>query len=167
MHISLLIIFDKLSLTYSWRSRCGRADSVMVSHPTGPELRHGGFSTLSTELLTDYHLNSIIKLSVHWCVWRVREGFSGRVWPKKMGSCVFQCDVPHQWIAKWQVGPASVCCSSVGCHVLCLQHGIMPGPVWQHVGQSTTATSRHHRDMTSDVKAMLNHKQTNKHLLMI
>ena len=37
-----------------------------------------------------------------------------------MGSCVFQCDVPHQWIAQRQVGPMSVYCDEVGCHVLCL-----------------------------------------------
>ena len=60
----------------------------------------------------------------------------------------FQCDVPHQWIAQRQVGPVSVYCDGVGCHVLCLRHGIS---VWQHIGQSTTATSRHRRDMTSDV----------------
>ena len=66
----------------------------------------------------------------------------------KMGSCVFQCDVPNQWIAQRQVGPVSVHCDGVGCRVLCLRHGI---PVWQHIGQSTTATSRHRRYMTSDV----------------
>ena len=54
----------------------------------------------------------------------------------KMGSCVFQCDVPHQWIAQRQVSPVSVYCEGVGCHVLCLRHGI---PVWQHIGQSTIA----------------------------
>ena len=36
-----------------------------------------------------------------------------------MGSCVFQYDVPHQWIA-WQVSPVSVHCDGVGCHVMCL-----------------------------------------------
>ena len=66
----------------------------------------------------------------------------------KMGSCVFQCDVPHQWIAQRQVGPMSVYCDGVGCHVLWLRYGIS---VWQHIGQSTTAISRHRRDMTSDV----------------
>ena len=66
----------------------------------------------------------------------------------KMGSCVFQCDVPHQLIAQRQVGPVSVYCNGMGCLVLCLQHGI---PVWPVIGQSTTATSRHRRDMTSDV----------------
>ena len=42
----------------------------------------------------------------------------------------------------------SVYCDGVGCHVLCLRHGI---PVWQHIGQSTTAISRHRCYMTSDV----------------
>ena len=76
------------------------------------------------------------------------------IWPVKpitqdikMGSCVFQCDVSHQWIAQGQVGPVSVYCDGVGFHVLCLWHGI---PVWQHIGQSTTATSRHPLNMTSD-----------------
>ena len=73
---------------------------------------------------------------------------SGFTQESKMGSCVFQCDDPHQWIAQRQVGPVSVYCDGVGCHVLCLRHGI---PVWQHIGQSTTAISRHRRNMTSDV----------------
>ena len=78
----------------------------------------------------------------------------GRIsWPGltqdiKMGSCEFQCDVPHQWIAQQQAGPVSVYCDGVGYRVLCLLHRI---PMWQHIGQSTTATSRHRRDMTSDV----------------
>ena len=38
----------------------------------------------------------------------------------KMGSCVFQFDVPCQWIAQRQVGPVSVYCDKMGCHVLCL-----------------------------------------------
>ena len=46
-------------------SRCGRADSVLDSHTTGP-----GFKT--------------------------RSGLTQDI---KMDSCVFQCDVPHQWIA--------------------------------------------------------------------
>ena len=32
-------------------------------------------NTHTTELLTDYHHTSIIKLSVRWCVWNVREGY--------------------------------------------------------------------------------------------
>ena len=68
----------------------------------------------------------------------------------KMGtcSCVFQCNIPHQWVTQRQVSPASVYCDDVKCHVMFLWHDI---PVWQHIGQSTTATSRHCRDMTSDV----------------
>ena len=72
---------------------------------------------------------------------------SGLTQDIKMGSCVFQCDVRHEWIA--QVGPVSVYCDGLGCHVLCLRHGIS---VWQHIGQSTTATSRHRCDMTSMLK---------------
>ena len=36
-----------------------------------------------------------------------------------------------------------------------MRHGI---PVWQHSGQSNTATSRHCHDVTSDIKATLNNK---------
>ena len=79
---------------------------------------------------------------------RGRISRSGLTQDIKMGSCVFQCDVPHRWIAQRQVGPVSVYCDGVGCRDLCLRHGIS---VWQHIGQSTTATSRHRRDMTSDV----------------
>ena len=49
--------------------------------------------------------------------------------------------------------PVSVYCDGVGCHALRLRHGIL---VWQHIGQSTTTSSRHRRDMTSDVKTTLN-----------
>ena len=106
-------------------------------------------TVLSTELPADYHHNIIIEFSVHWCVeGRGRISRSCLIQDIQMGSCVFQCDVPHQWIAQRQVGPVSVYCDGVGCHVLCLRHGI---PVWQHIGQSITATSRHRRDMTLDV----------------
>ena len=106
-------------------------------------------AVLSTELPTDYHHTSI-ELSVRYCVWKVGEGFPARVFTQdiKMGSGVFQCDVPHQLIAQRQVGPVSVYCDGVRCRVMCLRHGI---PVWQHIGQSTTTTSRHRRDLTSDV----------------
>ena len=46
----------------------------------------------------------------------------------------------------------------LGCHVLCLRHGI---PLWQHIGQSTTATIKNRRDMTSDVKKQPFSKLTN------
>ena len=74
-----------------------------------------------------------------------------------MGNCLFQCDAPHQWISQRQVAIVSIYCDGVGCNVLCLRHGIY---VWKHIGQSTTATSRHRRDMTSDVlKAKKTEKQ--------
>ena len=51
------------------RISCGRADSVMDLH-TAEMVWY-----FSTELLTDYHHISIIKLSVRWCVRKVEEGF--------------------------------------------------------------------------------------------
>ena len=76
-----------------------------------------------------------------------------------MGSCVFQCDVPHKCIAHTQVGPVSVYCDGVWCHVLCLQQGI---PVWQHIGKSTMlqvgTVAIWPQMFKSDVKP----KQTNK-----
>ena len=89
---------------------------------------------------------------------RGRISRSGLTQDIKMGSCVFQCDVPHRWIAQRQVGPVSVYCDGVGCRVLCLRHGIS---VWQHIGQSTTATSRHRRDLRC-FKATLNPNKQNK-----
>ena len=122
----------------------GKWITQWILTPQVPGSRPGGYGTLSTELLTDFHHTKIIKLNVRWCVWKIGEGQD-----IKMGSYVFQCDVPHQWIAKRQVCPVSIDCDGVGCHVLCLRHGI---PEWQHIGQSTTGTSRHHCDMTSDVQ---------------
>ena len=107
--------------------------------------RMKGKSTTPTELPTDYHHNSIKRSMV--CVEGLgRISRSGLTQDIKMGSCVFQCDVPHQLIKQRQVGP--VYCDGVERHVLCLRHGIA---VWQHIGQSTTATSRHRCNMISDV----------------
>ena len=94
-------------------------------------------------------LNSNLILRSLLCVeGRGRISRSGLTQDIKMGSCVFQCDVQHQWMAQRQVGHVSVYCDGVGCRVLCLWHGIS---VWQHIGQSITATNRYCRDMTSDV----------------
>ena len=46
--------------------------------------------------------------------------------------------------------------------VPCLRHGI---PVWQHIGQGTTATIRHRRDMTSDALKR-GYIQTNKQTIL-
>ena len=86
-------------------------------------------------------------------------GRSGMIHDITMGSCVFRCDVQHQWIAQQLVSHVSVYCDGVGCHVLCLRHGIHG---WQNIGQSTTAKSRHRPDMTSDIKATLNPYEPNK-----
>ena len=120
---------------------------------------------ISTELLADYHHTSIMKLIERSLVCVEDRGRISRscvTQDIKMGSCVFQCDIQHQWIAQQQVGPVSVYCDSVWCHVLGVRHGF---PVWQHIGQSTTATSRHRRDMNDlrCLKATLNpNKQNNK-----
>ena len=126
---------------------------------TGPGFKTCENNKLSNEFLTDYHhtyKHKVERLLV--CVeGRGRISQSGLTQDIKMGSYVFQCDVPCQCIAQ-HVGPVSVCCDGVVCHVLCLRHGIS---VWLYIGQSTTATSRHRRDMTLDVKMTLNPKQTN------
>ena len=61
----------------SMKSSCGRVDTVIDSHTTGPGFKP--LKTLPTELLTDYHHISIIKLSVRCCVLKVGEGFPNRV----------------------------------------------------------------------------------------
>ena len=116
----------------------------MDSHTTGPgfKTRLVRYFLLSFRLLTTITASSRAFAGV--CGRSGRISRSGLTQDIKMGSC----DVPHKWIAQRQVGPVSVYCDGVGCHVLCLRHGIS---VWQHIGQSTTATSRHRSDMTSDV----------------
>ena len=106
-----------------------RADSVMDLHTTGP-----GFKPQSIwYFLLSFRLTTIIPVKrLLVCVeGRGRISRSGLTQDIKTGSCVFQ------WIAQQQVCPVSVYCDGVGCHVLCLRHDI---PVWQHIGQSITAT---------------------------
>ena len=125
---------------------------VTASAPRSPQVlgsRPGwcGTSYQTSDLLPPYQYHKVERSLV--CVeGQGRISRSGLTQDFEMGSCVFQCDVPHQWIAQRQVGPVSVFCDGVGCRVLCLRRGI---PVWQHIGQSTIATSRHRRDMTSYV----------------
>ena len=54
-----------------------------------------------------------------------------------IGSCGFQCDASNQWIAQREVGPMYVDCDGMGCHVLCLRHGI---PVTAVLSQAGTIT---------------------------
>ena len=70
-----------------------------------------------------------------------------------MGSCVFPCDVPHQWMAQRQVGPVCVYCDGVVCHVLCLRHGIFWAAHWSKYYCYKQAPSRY--DLRC-FKAMLN-----------
>ena len=121
-------------------SSCGRAESVMDSTTTCPRFK----TRLVRYLILSFRLTTTIPESVECSLVSV-EGLgwifrSGLIQDIIMGSCVFQCDVQHQWITQRQVCPVSVYCDGVGCHVLCLRHGI---PMWQHIGQSTIATSRH------------------------
>ena len=62
-------------------------------------------------------------------------------------------------VTGWGIScPVSAYCDRVEYHVLCLRQDI---PVLQNIGQSTTATSKHRRDMTSDALMTLNpNKQT-------
>ena len=56
-----------------WIAKC-------IHTPQIPGSKLSGYGTLCTELLTDNHHNSIIKLSVSLvCVWKVWEGFPCRV----------------------------------------------------------------------------------------
>ena len=130
---------------------------ICMLQVSGSRLR--GYETLSTELLSGCHHNSII-VNVPCMCGRSGKDLSIRSDPIKVGSCLFQCNVSHQWIAQWQVSPVSVYCDGVGCHVLCLRHGI---PVWQHIVQSTTATSRYRirSDITSDVLSNIIPQQRN------
>ena len=111
---------------------------------------HGFHSVCASNALIVSNLCAVIYDKLRWlCVeGRGRISRLGLTKDIKMGSNLFQYDVSHQWIAQRQVGLVSVQCDGVGCHVLCLWHGIF---VWQHIGQSTTATSRHCRNMKSDV----------------
>ena len=50
-------------------------------------------------------------------MWKVEEGFlrSSQTQDIKIDSCGLLCEVLHQWIAQWQVGPVSVHCDGVEC----------------------------------------------------
>ena len=130
------------------RPSCGSPLLYRCATPAPSHTRLEEYSTLSTELLTEYQHNSIIELNIAEKISR-----SGLTQDIKIGSCVFQCDVPHQQIAQQQVNPVSVSFNWLGCYVLRLQHGIS---VWQHIGQSTTATCRHCCNRTLGDKAMSN-----------
>ena len=149
-----------------YRSSCGRVDSVIYSHTRGP-----GFKTWwvqytfyqASDWLPPYQHHKVEHSPV--CVeGRGRISRLSLTQDIKMGICVFQCDVPYQRIAQRQVGPVSVYCDGVGCHVLCLQHGV---PMGQYIGQSTTATSRHRCNMTSDVKATVNTNRQQTNILFV
>ena len=92
----------------------------------------------------------------------------------KIGSCVFQCDVPHQWIAQPRVGHVSVYCDRMTWHPCVAAHWskyhyYKQAPSRYDLGclsdvkpQENTATGRHRLDTSSDVlKGTLNSKKHN------
>ena len=155
----LLMWFIRYQVIDFRGSSCGHVDSIMDSHATGPRFktRLVRYFLLSYLLPAPYQRHRVELLLV--CVegWG-RISQSGLTQDIKMGSCAFQCDVTHQWIAQPQVDPVSLYCDGVGCHVMCLWHGIS---VWQHIGHSTNATGTvaiWPQMFKSDIKP----KQTNK-----
>ena len=81
--------------------RYRRAKLEMDSHTTGP-----GFKIrLVRYVLPSFRLTTNITAVSLVCVkGRGRISQSGLTQDIKMGSCEFQCDVPHQWITQRQVG---------------------------------------------------------------
>ena len=70
----------------------------------------------TVHFLPSFRPSTIIYMYLHHKVGRSLICFEGRgrisrsgfTQEFKMGSCVFQCVIPHQWIAQQQVGPVSV-----------------------------------------------------------
>ena len=60
----------------------------------------------------------------------------------------------QKWFYFKPLGTVWVYCDGVGCLPHCI-------PVWQHIGQSATATSRHRGDVNLDVKATFNPNKQN------
>ena len=118
--------FIKMTNPDQQRSSCRRADRVLDLHTTGP-----GFKAQweqytfygASDWLPPYQYHKVERSLV--CV----EG-RGRICQLcltqdiKMGSCIFQCDLPHQWIAQRQVHPVSVYFDRVGSRVMSCVCGI-------------------------------------------
>ena len=67
-------------------------------------------TVLSTEFPTDNHHNTVhhrVERSLFCVEGRGRIPRSGLTQDIKMVTCVFHCDVPHQWIAQRQVSPVT------------------------------------------------------------
>ena len=120
---------------------------------------------LARSRLPDRPTGQSLYTASHWMptwqqlCWEVACGRShrdfsvGTVQRLKMGSCGLKRGFPHQWIwlAQRQASHVSVNYDRVGCHVMCHSR------LCNHIGQSTTATSRHRHDIwpqmfKSDVK---------------
>ena len=161
-HTLPVILHSQAALSNSYSNACevavGERIAYWIRTPQVPGSRPGWYGTFYWASDCWPQWQHQVERSLVCVEGRGRISRSGLTQDINVGSCVFQCDVPHQWIAQRQVGPVSVYCDGVRCRVLCLRHGIS---VWQHIGQSTIATSRHRRDMTSDVSKR-RYTQTNK-----
>ena len=111
--------------------------ALWIRKPEVPGSRLGRYAILSTKLVRVLGRGRISRSGMNL---DIKMGFSG-----------------------WNNDKSILCLCTVtgGCHVLCFRRGI---PAWKHIGQSKpiTATSRHHRVMTSDVKATLNPNKKQK-----
>ena len=132
-----------------------------IRTPQVPGSKLDQYSTISTELLTDYHHNSIIKLSGR-CVWKVGEGFPDRILPKTLKWVVVYFSMTSHINGYYNDKSAVWQCTVTGrvsCPVSAVWYSCL-------AGQSITATSRHRRDMMYGLmclKATLHpNKQTNK-----
>ena len=91
------------------RSSCGRADRLMDSHTTGPGLKTWWVRYTfyqASDWLPPHQHHEVERLLVY-VEGRGRIFGLGLTQDIKMGSCVFHCDTPHQWISQRQNGPVS------------------------------------------------------------
>ena len=80
IHFFPIMIFDCNLLNERKQSSVGEQISVMDPYTTRHMgSRSVGYGTISTELLTNNHHISIIKLSIWCCVWKVGKGFHNRI----------------------------------------------------------------------------------------
>ena len=90
-----------------FRSSCGRPDSVMDSHTTGPRFktRWVRYNLYRASNWPPPYQHYEVECSPVCVERRGNISWSGLTQYIRIGGCVFQCDVPQQWIAQRQVGP--------------------------------------------------------------
>ena len=84
-----------------------------ICTPQDRSSRLEGYGTLSIELLTKC-IHDRVEVEFLLRIWKVGRGsWVGQTLDIIMGSCGFQCYVPHQWIALRLVGSVSVYCNGM------------------------------------------------------